>query len=93
MGQDDYFWMLGEASDGMSLSPADGDKEQWLRATNGMGRVGLVIPESERFNAVLDALRKDDALQQYYISKTVSKLLPVHTFMNYKLSSNVSSDL
>jgi len=65
--------MIGEASDNMNLIPADKDIESRLKDVNGMGRVGLYIPQSERFNAVLDSFRQDEELQQYYISKTVRR--------------------
>lgn len=70
MGKD-YFWMIGEGSDNMNVKPADGNVESRIPYVNGMGRVALYIPESERFNAVLDSFRQDEELQQYYISKTV----------------------
>jgi hypothetical protein len=66
-----YFWMLGEASDDINLKPSDGDVKSRLKDVNGMGRVALYIPASERFNAALDSFRQDKQLQQYYISKTV----------------------
>lgn len=65
--------MLGEASDNINLRPSDGDVGGRLKDVNGMGRVALYIPESERFNAVLDSFRQDEQLQQYYISKTVRR--------------------
>jgi ABC-type branched-subunit amino acid transport system substrate-binding protein len=65
-----YFWMLGEASDDINLKPSDGDVKSRLKDVNGMGRVALYIPASERFNAALDSFRQDKQLQQYYISKT-----------------------
>lgn len=71
MGRNNYVWIFGEASPNLNVIPSDGNVARRLRDLNGMGIVGLYVPPSERFEAVLDSFRQDEELQQYFISKTV----------------------
>jgi hypothetical protein len=41
-------WTLGEPSNDMNLIPEHGDVDSRRKYVNGMGRVGLYIPESAR---------------------------------------------
>jgi len=71
MGQDGYVWILGEGDDNISFKPALEDRESRLRDTNGIGWIAMDVPHSERYNAILESFKKDEVLQQYYISRKV----------------------
>lgn len=72
MGQDGYVWILGEASGNMPMGAQD--RESRLKDVNGIGWMALKLPKNERYNTALESFKQDEALQEYYLFKTVSPL-------------------
>ena len=64
---------IGEGNDGqLNLKTTADKRPRLLNATNGMGWIEVEILPNDLYNAALDAFKKDEELQDFYLSKKVA---------------------